>query len=678
MENNDALTLLNVQKIIDEGYSFFVPKYQRGYRWTEEQATRLMQDLLDFERAEGGKSKEERCPFYSMQVLVVEERENNVFEVIDGQQRLTTMLILRQAYHIANKIKNSDFVDIVIESGKGLIPNQMYQIRYETREGSEKWLKELTLAYLKDYHGGKSSYIENFQLKNRDYHHFAEVLMAGIKQIELNPSFNWDSVLNQTARFIWYDKSKVQYEDANELIFNRLNATKIKLNNAELIKALFLQEGVYNKEGLIRRDQMAIEWDELEQKLQDPEFWMFICSSKQATSYSTHIEYLFDILQGKTEEQKDRENYTFDRYYDQYQKAPDKYNFVQAEWEKVMDMYRVLQEWYNDRHFFHLTGYLLEYGKYKNEKNEEKDLTIPQLISKLYTDETKNEIIRKSEWLDTLKRLVKDSLANISSYQLVYHNPQMTQILFLFNILQEDKRKNPNARFSFNRYKRIALGLDDGIVWHQEHVASHSDYTPDLDKRQELARDLLEYFTGIDIPISEIKQDIKLSFVDEYNNGINKLPKKEKVLCERLIQLFNQLPAEEKPKEEEEKKLMDIFSAVNKYFEADDPLKEDISYKNGKKSEKDFIWNFVLLNSKTNMSYGNSIFPVKRKRILKDEGDIFTLFGTRNIFDKTYSKRLSNLMSWGHHDAFDYWCEIVNTLQDYLPNNFRLPEYIKI
>ena len=341
-------------------------------------------------------------------------------------------------------------------------------------------------------------------------------------------------------------------------------------------------------------------------------------------------------------------------------------------------MYRVLQEWYNDRHFFHLTGYLLEYGKYKNEKNEEKDLTIPQLISKLYTDETKNEIIRKSEWLDTLKRLVKDSLANISSYQLVYHNPQMTQILFLFNILQEDKRKNPNARFSFNRYKRIALGLDDGIVWHQEHVASHSDYTPDLDKRQELARDLLEYFTGIDIPISEIKQDIKLSFVDEYNNGINKLPKKEKVLCERLIQLFNQLPAEEKPKEEEEKKLMDIFSAVNKYFEADDPLKEDISYKNGKKSEKDFIWNFVLLNSKTNMSYGNSIFPVKRKRILKDEGDIFTLFGTRNIFDKTYSKRLSNLMSWGRHDAFDYWCEIVNTLQDYLPNNFRLPEYIKI
>ena len=123
MENNNAIKLLNVQKIIDEGYSFFVPKYQRGYRWTEEQATRLMQDLLDFERAEGGKSEEERCPFYSMQVLVVEEKENNVFEVIDGQQRLTTMLILRQACHIANIKKNSAFVDYYFYSSLFDYPN---------------------------------------------------------------------------------------------------------------------------------------------------------------------------------------------------------------------------------------------------------------------------------------------------------------------------------------------------------------------------------------------------------------------------------------------------------------------------------------------------------------------------------------------------------------------------
>lgn len=78
------------------------------------------------------------------------------------------------------------------------------------------------------------------------------------------------------------------------------------------------------------------------------------------------------------------------------------------------------------------------------------------------------------------------------------------------------------------------------------------------------------------------------------------------------------------------------------------------------------------------MSYGNSIFPVKRRRILNDENDVFTMFGTRNVFDKTYSRRLSNLMSWGRRDAYDYWMEITNTLKEYLPDNFGLPSYIKI
>ena len=669
---SEALELPNVQDILDRGYSFLVPKYQRGYRWTKDQASRLMQDLCDFYFEQSKKSEEERCPFYSLQVLVVEEKRNKEFEVIDGQQRLTTMLILRQAFQIVYKIESAGFVDIVIETEKGLLPQNMYSIKYATRINSDIWLKELTLAYLKDLRDGSSLNIEIFQSKNRDYHHFAEVLLAGVDMMKQQANINWDSILTTVARFIWYDKSKVQFEDENEMIFNRLNATKIKLNNAELIKALFLQEGVYKNEGLVRRDQMAIDWDDLEKKLQDPEFWMFICNSNKAIMYDAHIEYLFDMLQNKTDEHKDRENYTFDCYYDQYQKADDKYVFVQNEWKKVMDIYQVLREWFEDRHFYHLTGYLLEYGK-----EEGRLITIPQLIRKLYINKEKKEMMPKDLWLKKLKELVKESLSNIHSNQLVYSRPEMTQILFLFNILQEDKRKNPNARFSFNRYKRIALGLDNGIIWHQEHIASHSDYTPDLGKRQELARDLLEYFTGVDISISQIKEDEQLSFVNSYKLEIDKLSEEEKKMCGKLLVLFDKLPEEEKAKEEKEKDLQNTFYAINSYFKAIDPLIEEIPVARGVKSEKDFIWNFVLLNSRTNMSYGNSIFPVKRKRILKDEGDIFTMFGTRNVFDKTYSHRLSNLMSWGRRDAYDYWEEIKETLKDFLPSNFGLPEYIK-
>lgn len=670
MKQLEALGLPNVDEILKNKYSFFVPKYQRGYRWTEDQAKKLMYDLYDFDNEESNKSSQERCPFYSLQVLVVEDKGNNVFEVIDGQQRLTTILLLMQAYHIVSTLTKHCLANYVINTGEGVFPDGMYEIKYETRKESCIWLKELTLAYLKDFVDGTSSNINTFKSQYRDYHHFAEVLLAGINIMkEIEPSTGWEKILTQTARFIWYDKSKVPFEDANEMIFNRLNATKIKLNNAELIKALFLQEGVYKNEGLVRRDQMALDWDGLEKKLQDPEFWMFICNSKLATTYDTHIEYLFDMLQNKTDDHADRENYTFDCYYDKFQKAPDKYKFVQKEWKKVMDIYQVLQEWYEERHFYHLTGYLLEYG----------GISIPQLISKLYADKDKGEMMPKDQWLKKLKELVRENLSSLNSSSLVYSNKdELTRILFLFNILQEDKRKNPNARFSFNRYKRIALGLDDGVVWHLEHIASHTDYTPDLEKRQQLAKDLLEYFTGVDIPISEIKEDEKLTFRERYEDEIEMLKEKEKDLCKKLLELFEKIPEGEKEREEAEISLQGIFAKVNNFFEATDPFKDGLQFGRGYRDEKDFIWNFVLLNSRTNMSYGNSIFPVKRRRILNDENDVFTMFGTRNVFDKTYSRRLSNLMSWGRRDAYDYWMEITNTLKEYLPDNFGLPSYIKI
>ena len=670
MKQLEALGLPNVDEILKNKYSFFVPKYQRGYRWTEDQAKKLMYDLYDFDNEESNKSSQERCPFYSLQVLVVEDKGNNVFEVIDGQQRLTTILLLMQAYHIVSTLTKHSLANYVINTGEGVFPDGMYEIKYETRKESSIWLKELTLAYLKDFVDGTSSNINTFKSQYRDYHHFAEVLLAGINIMkEIEPSTGWEKILAQTARFIWYDKSKVPFEDANEMIFNRLNATKIKLNNAELIKALFLQEGVYKNEGLVRRDQMALDWDGLEKKLQDPEFWMFICNSKLATTYDTHIEYLFDMLQNKTDDHADRENYTFDCYYDKFQKAPDKYKFVQKEWKKVMDIYQVLQEWYEERHFYHLTGYLLEYG----------GISIPQLISKLYADKDKGEMMPKDQWLKKLKELVRENLSSLNSSSLVYSNKdELTRILFLFNILQEDKRKNPNARFSFNRYKRIALGLDDGVVWHLEHIASHTDYTPDLEKRQQLAKDLLEYFTGVDIPISEIKEDEKLTFRERYEDEIEMLKEKEKDLCKKLLELFEKIPEGEKEREEAEISLQGIFAKVNNFFEATDPFKDGLQFGRGYRDEKDFIWNFVLLNSRTNMSYGNSIFPVKRRRILNDENDVFTMFGTRNVFDKTYSRRLSNLMSWGRRDAYDYWMEITNTLKEYLPDNFGLPSYIKI
>ena len=104
-----------IGEILDGRY-FYIPAYQRGYRWTEKQVGDLLRDLLCF--ANDSKSDED---FYCLQPIIAcpitEEKklkelfksvydknllEKGVWEIIDGQQRLTTIFLLYK-YLIAKK-----------------------------------------------------------------------------------------------------------------------------------------------------------------------------------------------------------------------------------------------------------------------------------------------------------------------------------------------------------------------------------------------------------------------------------------------------------------------------------------------------------------------------------------------------------------------------------------------
>ena len=71
--------------------NYWIPAYQRGYRWAPLQVTQLLDDVWEFIQAsEGGN----RHQFYCLQPLVIKALPDGVFEVVDGQQRLTTIFIL--------------------------------------------------------------------------------------------------------------------------------------------------------------------------------------------------------------------------------------------------------------------------------------------------------------------------------------------------------------------------------------------------------------------------------------------------------------------------------------------------------------------------------------------------------------------------------------------------------
>ena len=108
-ENNNELKELEVDKIFDQD-QYIIPIYQRNYAWKESQIVQLLYDIKDSE----GKN-------YYLGSLVVFKRENGDFEVIDGQQRLTTLYIILKALGI----------------------NSTEKLKFEAREKSSQTLKEL-------------------------------------------------------------------------------------------------------------------------------------------------------------------------------------------------------------------------------------------------------------------------------------------------------------------------------------------------------------------------------------------------------------------------------------------------------------------------------------------------------------------------------------------------------
>jgi len=80
--------------IFNDAYDFKIPPYQRPYAWTTEQTSALLDDLQTALNTGGNVKIEEMPPYFLGSIVVIKEREKALSEVIDGQQRLTTLTIL--------------------------------------------------------------------------------------------------------------------------------------------------------------------------------------------------------------------------------------------------------------------------------------------------------------------------------------------------------------------------------------------------------------------------------------------------------------------------------------------------------------------------------------------------------------------------------------------------------
>ena len=248
-----------IGNILDK--DFFVPYYQRGYRWGEEQVVALLNDLLEFYKHI--KKKTEGYNYYSLQPLVVKKDLDDKFRVIDGQQRLTTIYIILNAFESFAQTKDKN----------------KYKLSYD-REGSENFLQDIK----------NDLYREKHKTDNIDFSFFAnayDYVIIWIEDQKLNEDYiekfmtfirsssdiDDDKDIENNIRFIWYELNE---EDDEFETFIRLNIGKIPLTNAELIKSFVIQS--FKSEE--KRFEVSKEWDEIEYSLQENEFFGFISKKR--------------------------------------------------------------------------------------------------------------------------------------------------------------------------------------------------------------------------------------------------------------------------------------------------------------------------------------------------------------------------------------------------------------
>lgn len=442
-------------------------------------------------------------------------------------------------------------------------------------------------------------------------------------------------VLQGKVKFIWYES-----KDQDPIsVFTRLNIGKIPLTDAELIKALFLNQSNFSNidnAAAIRlyQQEIAAEWDNIEYTLQDDEFWLFIHSLEW--NKPTRIDFIFDLMQEKNVLELSKDLYGkigcdehksfryFYEYFKFHQNDIDGKTLRDDIWRKVKEYFQIFQEWYNDLELYHYIGYLIENGW----------VTTGDLI-KIWKEKSKKE-----DFVAEIKSKIREKLPKekplTQEYEISGHpKTQCRPLLLLFNIqlvIDQNKELASSDKYQLGAFYKFPFHLfkkegrkANGKGWEIEHIASN-------------ARDDLT----------------KLESQKIYLAGINYVFKDSK-LKEKIDTFI------EKGKEEN---FDGIYTEVQKMPEFT-PIPED---------KKNYIWNFALLDSTTNEEYQNSPFPIKRicvlakergqKATLKLEGGklkityekgiAFVPPCTRNVFTKAYTDIPTALNAWTTEDAGNY------------------------
>ena len=663
MSENKILEIKHVADLLD--MHFHIPTYQRGYRWESKHVETLLDDLYAFS-VQMSEIENKAGKFYCIQPLAVvvhkqlSTKDEIVYDVIDGQQRLTTLYLILSYLQDARKYLCS-----------GSLTTSIFSLKYESRDSDffdneefkksdiKEAIRNIDFFYMTRAYKAIEEWFEKKQISPAL---ILEVLIPkkyrityGLVEDELKKTKENNDKEND-VRFIWYEIPCDANTESIE-VFSQLNYGKTALTATELVKALLFQCDIYTTDKSLMHEiafRRSCEWDIMEKQLQDPFMWSMFMPDENF--FASHITMVLLLVSNNlyTEIQEKNQNLKIDKsskdfiyqVYSKYlgtNKEGDYANNVEKVWKKIQNTYTALYNWYKNPDTYHLIGLLIWLKEYKaKDFDSAKRFMLIESMMNEYSTKSKDEFIGYlKQQIASIIHIEKNvnTKEGVIPWGLDYINYndnalQLIRILVLFNVEDVRTKQDESARFPFHLLRRF-------------NVTS------------------LEHIHPQNLILDNIKLDTLTKWLDVKTKSVHQLDNKK---YDQDIAKLKTLIKDEESYKENKDAAQAIISRIDKEFDDLADMSEN---------QMHTLYNMALVDKETNSALSNNLLDRKREilRDYQERKETYVLPSTQKVFSKYYSQAkeenvLPKLWTKSDRDAYFRAIEkVYDEFDSYYQNN---------
>lgn len=422
-----------------ESEFYHIPAYQRGYKWgadTNGAVTILLNDLwMAYQKATSTDRKEYYLQYITVKPVTIEERQ--CLEVIDGQQRLTTLsLLLSTIFYLLDNVNLADKkLDYAIR--ENFFEDYVYKKDSLAELLSKNWHEHIT---------------ENEDFNKQDIYylfHSVQKCHSFLSQQEVKSEL--ESFADYILRNVKLIVNSVETHISSESVFSNLNSNKVPLTETELIKGLYITKVGRSKtdnhqkhfqEIVEIRSNIGRQWDEMSSWANQPEIRnIYFSQSKDGMRELLVLTAM--VLSGekiKVDQNEEKGEYPLFNLFLNHE------GYLKA-FSKLVEIKNILESWFLDNVTYNYIGFLRLY--------KGTDLNTRTFIVQLLEKENKPDLL---QYLKEKKTALFEEI-NLEEVNYSESPNEIHQILLALNVFIEGQE---NLRFDFYQYK-----LND---WTLEHI----------------------------------------------------------------------------------------------------------------------------------------------------------------------------------------------------------------